>query len=237
MRYKFLIILLFFGILIMFLCLSEFIPVSTPVIRGQDGKILENSVTMLEKIEIGGMEQWILIRGNDISNPVLLWLHGGPGASQMSVSQYFNGDLEKDFIVVHWDQRGAGKSNPSNFNEKTMTIEQYVSDTHELTIYLKNKFGKEKIYLLGHSWGALLGIETVKNYPEDYYAYIGVSQPVSNDIISQSISYEWLSQQMLAKGNQKELKKLKDLGEIPYIDHDNYVKFANMVSSYGGVWT
>lgn len=87
-------------------------PGSTPPIHDQDGNILLNSVAGLEKVNIGGMEQWILIRGEDISNPILLWLHGGPGASQMPVARYFNEDLEKDFIVVHWDQRGAGKSNP-----------------------------------------------------------------------------------------------------------------------------
>ena len=81
--------------------------VSTQLIRDEKGNIIPGSIASLQKVKLGGMDQWILIRGYDVSNPILLWLHGGPGAAQMPVAHYFNGDLEKDFIVVHWDQRGG----------------------------------------------------------------------------------------------------------------------------------
>lgn len=110
-------------------------PTFTPAIAG------DASIASLEIVELGGMEQWILIRGQDISSPVLLWLHGGPGAAQMPIARYFNTDLEEHFIVVHWDQRGAGKSKPSHFDESTMTFKQYLKDAHELTLYLKTRFG------------------------------------------------------------------------------------------------
>ena len=125
--------------------------VSTQLIRDEKGNVIPESIASLQKVKLGGMDQWILIRGYDVSNPILLWLHGGPGAAQMPVAHHFNGDLEKDFVVVHWDQRGAGKSNPKDFDEQTMTLEQFISDAHELTQYLKKRFHKRKIYLLGHS--------------------------------------------------------------------------------------
>lgn len=228
------ILLIVFFIILLFISWAEFKPISTPQIKDKDGEIASNSIAELESINIGGMNQWILIRGNDVSNPVLLWLHGGPGAAQIPVSHYFNGDLEKEFIVVNWDQRGAGKSNPRTFDETTMTIQQYVSDVHELTEYLKERFNQAKIYLVGHSWGTLIGIETVKAQPEDYYAYVAVSQLASHNYDSHTISYQWLLEQIENKGDAKDFNKLQELGEPPFTDHEKYVKFANMLTAYGG---
>ncbi len=123
----------------------------TPPIKDSGGRPVPGSIASLEKVTLGGMQQWILIRGQDSTNPVLLWLHGGPGAVQMPVARYFNGALEEDFIVVHWDQRGAGKSNLPGFDERTMTFQQFMNDGHELTQLLKQRFQHGKIYLVGHS--------------------------------------------------------------------------------------
>ena len=192
-----------------------------------------NAVTDLISIEIGGMDQWVMIRGDDRSNPVLLWLHGGPGAAQMPVHRTFNKDLEKEFVVVHWDQRGAGKSNHSGFNEETMTLDRFIEDVHEMTQYLKERFDQEKIFLLGHSWGTHLGILTVQRYPDDYHAYISVAQvvhPQRTDIIS----YEWLSEQVKEHGSRRQKRKFKELGPPLYDEHDRYVTFAMMKDSFGG---
>jgi pimeloyl-ACP methyl ester carboxylesterase len=105
----------------------------TPAIKDDNGNPIPESITALESVTLGGMQQWILIRGNDISNPLLLWVHGGPGAAQMPIARHFNGELERDFVVVHWDQRGAGKSNPRHFDEQTMTFDRFLDDAHELT--------------------------------------------------------------------------------------------------------
>ena len=220
-------------VVIMVALFSGCASVSTPLIRDGNGKVVPGSIASLEKVKLGGMDQWILIRGNNVANPVLLWLHGGPGAAQMPVAHYFNGDLEKDFIVVHWDQRGAGKSNPKDFDERTMTIDQFISDAHELTQYLKKRFNKKKIYLLGHSWGTLFGIRLVHQYPEDYYAYVGISQVAAGDAASK-ISYKWLVEQIKKKGKIKDLKRLEKLGPPPFTDHEKYVRFAKMVDAYGG---
>ncbi|MDX5423042.1 MAG: alpha/beta hydrolase [Hymenobacteraceae bacterium] len=191
------------------------------------------SVASLEKVELGGLEQWVLMRGSDTTNPVLLWLHGGPGAAQMPVARYFNGVLEEEFVVVHWDQRGAGKSNSRHFDEKTMTFGRFLADAHELTQHLKKRFDKRKIFLLGHSWGSYLGIKLAQQYPEDYHAYLGVSQVV-NSCKAGEVAYSWLLQQLEARQATHDLNKLQKLGKPPYPEHDQYVRFMGLVDDYGG---
>jgi len=135
-------------------------------------------VVELTKIPIGGVDQWLLIRGANPENPVLLFLHGGPGAAEMPLLRYYNYDLEKYFTVVLWDQRGAGKSNNRKIPEESINMDQLLIDTHELVQYLKNRFKQPKIFLAGHSLGTVLGIRTIKDHPEDFYAYIGIGQVV-----------------------------------------------------------
>lgn len=206
---------------------------STPPIKDANGNVIPESIASLEKVAVGSMDQWILIRGQDISNPILLWLHGGPGAAQIPVARYFNGELEKDFVVVHWDQRGAGKSNPLDFDEQTMTFQQFLADAHELTRYLEARFHREKIYLVGHSWGSQLGIKLAQAYPDDYYAYIGVGQFVSPNA-SQEVGHAWLLEQIGKAGNEKDLDRLEKLGWPPFRDHKVYVEYAQMIGAYGG---
>jgi pimeloyl-ACP methyl ester carboxylesterase len=227
--------LILLGVIIMFISgvsIWALSPGSTPPIK-RGGKVVPGSIATLEKIELGGMDQWIQIRGVDADNPVLLWLHGGPGASQMPVSHYYNGALEEEFVVVHWDQRGAGKSNPRHFDEGTMTIEQFVSDAHELTQYLKTRFNRDQIYLVGHSWGTHFGIKLVQTYPDDYFAYVAVSQVV-HSVRAGEIAHAWLTQQVEQRGSEKDMQRLAELGKPPYTDHDIYVSFARMVEAYGG---
>ena len=188
-------------------------------------------VDILEEVEIGSTKQWIMANGEKEDLPVLLWLHGGPGAAQMPVARYFNSNLEKEFIVVHWDQRGAGKSNPIDFEENTMTVEQFIQDTHEMTLYLKERFEKDKIYLLGHSWGTQIGIITASRYPEDYIAYIGVSQ-VANHDESNIIAHNELERRIKENGNDKVLEILSMLDGPPYKDHSEYVSFAKLMNDY-----
>ena len=206
---------------------------STPPIRDHAGQLLSGSVAQLEKVPLGGMDQWILIRGANQSLPVLLWLHGGPGSAQMPVAHAFNAGLEQEFVVVHWDQRGAGKSNPAGFDESSMTIDQFVADAHELTQYLKQRFHQDKIYLLGHSWGTRLGARLAAAYPQDYYAYVGVSQVVDHTAANQ-LAYDWLSARLAQPGQEKELQALQTLGSPPYFEHETYVRFIQMVEKQGG---
>ena len=202
--------------------------------RGQTDEIPgSNAVSELLSVEIGKLNQWLLIRGEDKSKPVLLWLHGGPGSAQMPIHHAYTKTLEKEYVVVHWDQRGAGKSNHAGFREESMTLERFVRDVHEVTQYLKNRFDKEKIMLLGHSWGTQIGILAVKGQPEDYSAYVSVSQVV-DPRRSDSLSYQWLKQEVDKRGSHAQKKKFEGLGKPPFEDHDTYVSFAKMKDTFGG---
>jgi pimeloyl-ACP methyl ester carboxylesterase len=195
--------------------------------------VSEKQVDLLLSVELGGMEQWITVRGDDRNNPLLLWLHGGPGSSQMSVAHKYDSLLEKEFVVVHWDQRGAGKSNPRDFDERTMSQNRLIQDCHELTLYLKKTWYRDSIYLLGHSWGSQLGVLTARRYSEDYRAYIGLSQVV-DPLEAHVLGEEWLREILRFRGKKRELKKLDRLNGPPYHDHTDFVDFIKMVDRYGG---
>ena len=136
-------------------------------------------INVLERITLGGVKQWISIRGYDKGNPVLLFLHGGPGSANLAKLRLQCPELEKHFVVVSWDQRGAGKSQAA-FDAETLTVEQVVSDTHELILMLKQRFGVDAVYLMGFSWGTVPGLLVAARYPKDLHAYIGVGQIVDH---------------------------------------------------------
>ncbi len=168
----------------------------------------DGGIAGLEKIQIGGVDQWILIRGENVSKPVLLFLHGGPGFAEMVLTRQLNAELEKNFIVVNWDQRGAGKSFSEQLDEKTVTSEQLLSDTYELVQYLKKRFHRDKIFLLGHSWGSYLGLKTAYDHPDDFYAYIGIGQLINGNK-GEQLSYEWTKKMALQAHNEKAINELE----------------------------
>ncbi|MCL7972201.1 MAG: alpha/beta hydrolase [marine benthic group bacterium] len=154
-----------------------------PTNPAQDGSyteaiVSENGVASLEPVVLGGVEQWILIRGYDVSNPVLVFLHGGPGSPAMPYARFSFGGLERDFTVVTWDQRGCGKSYDPGLAANSITFERLLADTGELIQTMRARFGVEKVYLMGLSWGSVLGTLTARDHPEWLHAYIGVGQVV-----------------------------------------------------------
>lgn len=165
---------------LLLMCIIFFSCKSTPVETDSTPEQPEypEGIATAEYLELGDLQQWILMRGASLDNPVLLWLHGGPGYPESPFIHVSQKDLEQHYIVVNWDQRGAGKSFSNKIPKETMTLDQFINDTHELTQYLLKRFNKEKIYLLGHSWGSLVGIYTAHQYPELYHAYIGAGQVV-----------------------------------------------------------
>jgi pimeloyl-ACP methyl ester carboxylesterase len=187
-------------------------PGTTDSITGKDGKPLPGSISRIEKTKLGGIDQYLVIRAADSTKPVMLFLHGGPGSPEIAFMQETNSGLEKDFVMVYWEQRGAGKSYSKDIPAETMNIKHFVSDTHELSQILIKRFKKEKIYLMGHSWGSILGILTAHQYPELYYAYFGIGQ-VCDQYKSEKISLEWLKEQ---SKNANDNKALKDLSALNY---------------------
>ncbi|MBI9103499.1 MAG: alpha/beta hydrolase [Spirochaetales bacterium] len=161
-------------------------------------------------IIINDSTQWLAIRG-DKNKPVLLILHGGPGTPSMNLFRKWNKPLEKDFLVVTWDQRGTGRSNSKDLDRDSLTINQLVEDTCSLTIYLKDQYKKDKIYLMGHSFGTTLALKTIIRYPDDYAAYFGISQFV-NASKNESSCYDWLLHEAEARNDKKGLKMLLSVG-------------------------
>jgi pimeloyl-ACP methyl ester carboxylesterase len=163
-------------------------------------------------LNINHSNQFISIRGKNVKdNPVLLFLHGGPGASATALFQRFNQDLEENFTVVCWDQRGAGKSFSNSLDKATLTVPQIIDDAHVLISYLCQRFGKEKIFLLGHSWGSRLGMYLVKAYPEKIEGFIGVGQEVSA-FEGELQSWQYTYQKAIDTKNQPAIKELEEMG-------------------------
>ena len=148
----------------------------TKPFRGPDGSILPHSVAEVRYVRLGGVNQWVLIRGENAANPPLIVLHGGPGMSEMGFFRRFNAPLERQFTVVHWDQRGTGKSFDRRIPKSSMTLDQFVADLDELVDIVRRRFGKEKVAILGHSWGSALGPIYAARFPEKVSVYVGAAQ-------------------------------------------------------------
>lgn len=182
-------------------------------------------VASAESVRIGGVEQWILLQGEDASKPVLLLLHGGPGAPLPGVSSRglsysgfpapYVGELTKHFVLVYWDQRGAGKSYSKAVTPASMNFAQLVADTGELTDWLRNRFGQRKIYLAGSSWGTIIGLKAAAKYPEKYAAYFGMQQ-ILNWTESDRLAHAWVVDQAQQTGNEKAVAELTKVGLPPY---------------------
>src|SRR5690606_6216276 len=147
--------------------------------RDADGRVIPGSIAELASVSIGGHKQAMLIRGHSVEGPDLLYLAGGPGGTDIGAMRIFGGPLEAGFVVVTWYQRGAGTSYPALDPTGTLTLQQMVDDTIEVTNYLRDRFGEEKIYLAGNSWGSTLGVLAAQARPELYHAFIGAGQMVS----------------------------------------------------------
>jgi len=185
-------------------------PGTTEPITDPEGNPLEGSISEIEKLILGGQEQYIIIRGVDATKPIMLFLHGGPGSPEVAFIKHFNPDIEKDFVMVYWEQRGAGKSFSKDIPPESMNMDQMISDTRELSEYLVNRFNREKIFLMGHSWGSLLGTLTAYKYPELYYAWFGIGQ-VGDQFKGEQISYNWAKDKAAERNDTKALKALKKL--------------------------
>ena len=187
----------------------------TPPVLGEDGKPLPNSIATLEKVQLGGVDQWLIVRGQDVNKPVLLFLSGGPGGSEAARVLRFNQELEKNFVVVIWEQRGCGKSYPSLNPKAGLTVEQYASDIIELAELLRERFNEQKIYLVGHSWGTIIGVPAVQARPDLFHAYIGTAQMV--DVLeTDRIIYQMVLDHSRQTGDTKFVQTLEAQGEPPY---------------------
>ncbi len=201
----------------------------------------DNSISSIENIEINGINQYVMIRSYDISNPIILYFHGGPGTSELPLIRHYNSELEKHFTVVYLEQRGTGKSFRKSIFKERLSIDQFVDDGYELSKYILKRFNKEKLFIVGHSWGTIISTKLAVKYPELYYAYIGIGQDVI-PLRGEQLSFQYALSKAIESNNKKAIKELKEINNPNYLTIDNNTKWYNQLKKerkwltyFGGV--
>lgn len=174
----------------------------------EKGCALAGSIAEKIHVNINGIQQGMFIMGKNIGNPVLLFLHGGTAMPEYFLTQNYPTGLEQYLTVCWWDRRNAGLSYSANVPPETLTVEQSISDTLAVTNYLRRRFHKDKIYMMAHSGGSLIGIQAAARAPELFYAYIGVGQ-MSDQLKSEMLSHEYMVRRYKAIRNTRMVKQLE----------------------------
>jgi pimeloyl-ACP methyl ester carboxylesterase len=190
-------------------------PGRTTPFRDARGEPVPGSIAELGYVRLGGLDQWVMIRGESVANLPLLLLHGGPGMSETPLFRRFNAPLERRFTVVYWDQRGAGKSFDPGIPRSSMTVERFVADLDELVEVVRARLGHERVALLGHSWGSALGALYAARFPEKVAAYVGAAQ-IGDAAAGEARSYAFAVAEAERLGNRKALEALGAIGPPPH---------------------
>ncbi|ETT37291.1 hydrolase, alpha/beta fold family protein [Paenibacillus sp. FSL R5-192] len=188
--------------IILIVIVALIFPTWTPKIKG------ENSISMLEQVEINGTGHEVMIRGVDRTNPILIFVHGGPGCSEIPYVRKYQKELEQHFTVVHYDQRGSGKSYHFFEDYSNLTTDVLVDDLLALRDYVSKELGQEKVILIGHSFGTYIGMKAAAKAPAQFHAYIGIGQ-MANTLQSELESLEYTYEQAKQAGNEDDVKKLE----------------------------
>lgn len=163
---------------------------STAPFTDDQGRVIPGSIASMETATIGGISQSLWFRGVDRDMPAVILLHGGPGISESALFRHYDDALERHFLMVYWDQRGAGRSYHADIPRASMTLTQFENDLNQVVDLVRRRFGKDRVILLGHSWGTLLGIRYAHDHPEKVAAYVGVGQ-IANFAEDERLSYAW----------------------------------------------
>ena len=224
-------------VVVVALAVALALPGSTAPILGPDGAPLEDAVAELVTVEIGGVDQVIMIRGSDVDDPVLLHLAGGPGGTDLGAMRADPG-LESDFVVATWEQRGTGKSYATSIDPvEQLTLEQAVADTLAVTDHLRERFGQDRIYLTANSWGTIPSVLALQQAPERFHAYVGTGQMVDNratDRMFHQDALAWAED----TGNDALAERIRAAGPPPYedlLDYEYTVSYEHQWNAYPGV--
>ena len=212
-------------IIIILLLIALFSPTWTSRIKG------DNSISVLEQVEINGSNHEIMIRGNDKNNPVIIVVHGGPGTPEIPYADKYYDLLETNFTVVHYDQRASGKSYHFFEDYSNLSTDLLVDDLLALTDSISERLDKEKVILIGHSFGTYIGMQAANKAPEKYEAYIGIGQ-MSDIRESEFESLDFCIEQAQKEGNTDDVLYLQGLTEK--IKNGEMVTPRNYVMQYGG---
>jgi len=218
---------------ILLLSLSGCGTFTSPFVDG-DGRVIPGSIATMETVSIGGIPQSIWFRGVDTQKPTIILLHGGPGISESALFRHYDEALEKHFLMVYWEQRGAGRSYHSGISRDSMSIDQFESDLDQVVDLVKYRFGKNKVILLAHSWGTVLGTIYAYQHPEKVAAYIGVAQ-IANFSEGERRSYAWALTQAIKRDNGDAMADLQAMSPQPRSVDDELTK-GKWVEKFGGVF-
>lgn len=211
-----------------------------PLIADMQRVVTPDGIQVTEKVVLGGMEQWISIRGADTANPVLIYVHGGPGAAELGRSWPYRRGWEDYFTVVQWDQRGTGKTLRTNGEAVTapsLGRSRMAEDLVELIAHLRVRLGQEKVIILGHSWGNVIGLDAAMARPEWVSAYVGVG-PVIHMQANEAVLYEGVLAIARERNDAAAIAELEPLAPYPgpgpiAFDRINVVR--KWVMTYGGL--
>lgn len=193
------------------------------------------SVQRAEYFAVNGARLFVLMRGADRRTPILLWLHGGPGGPERPLFRYYNGDLENHFVVAYWDQRSAGRSFDPEADPRTLSVSRHLADLDAVVDYLRRVFGQDKIVLIGHSWGAALGLLYVQRHPDKVSALIAVA-PLISLRKAQQAEYEFVSAEAGKRKDATVLARLREIGPPPHETADRQLAMEDLADRYGAVF-
>jgi len=210
------------------------------IVRDLNRIVAPDGIQASYKTRIGGIDQWINVRGQDKANPVLLFVHGGPAAPNTPSLWQFQRPLEEYFTVANWDQRGAGKTynevDPDTIGD-SIRIARYVDDAIEVAEHLRARYGVEKIILMAHSWGTVVGMHAALKRPDLFHAYVGIGQ-VINVRDNERISFDYGLAQARAHGNAEAIREMESIAPYPGdqpITRERIVIARKWPQFYGGL--
>ncbi len=203
-------------------------------------------------IDVNGIQQYVQIRGENTDNPVMIFIHGGPASPMVYISAYYQKELEADLTIINYDQRGSGRTYFANDNSRKADVDMLINDLDAIVEYAKNRFGKDKVIIAGHSWGTVLGSIYIQKYPEKVECYIGISQITNLYKNKINVAYEALKTDKI-KGTEdektltelaKRMQNVSNYSEMLVDDlsqlvnlNAKYIKCSGEMSGLGQMWT
>jgi len=194
-------------------------------------------VHIFKMLKIGGVKQAVLINGNKATNPVLVFLHGGPGFPMLPFDPFSEimKKLEDKFTIVYWEQRGTGKSFDNSITPESMNMSQFLSDTKEVVDFTKKTLNVDKVFLWGHSWGSSIGAIYASKFPEDLHAYMSTGQSV-NPLMNERLAYEFVLKKSIKDNNKRALNQINKIDTVAanYSLESAFI-LRKWVYRYGGI--
>ena len=196
------------------------------------GRVIPGSIATMETVRLGGLDQSVWFRGRDTRSPILVLLHGGPGASESALFRHYDAPLEDHFLVVYWEQRGTGRSYHDDLPRSSLTTAQLLADLDALVDTVRARFHQPRVVLLGHSWGTILGTRYAHEHPEKLWAYIGVAQ-IADFAEGERLSFEWAWREAQRRGDERALKALRPIAPKPRSVKEE-LELGRWVERFGG---